>query len=75
MDPRTASIPLVGGPGDGNVVLAVIGPDGRPSLTIILPGRNGLCDAAVYELETCEAEEANWRYCFRVVLVPAASGA
>lgn len=71
MDPRTVSIPLMGGPGDGNAVLAVIGPDNRPSLTIILPGRTGLCDAAVYELETTEGVDDNWCYRFRVVLAPA----
>jgi len=65
MDPTTVSIPLVGGPGDGNRVLVVVGPDGRPSLTLCLPGDNGISSAPVYELESLEAEPSQWRYCFR----------
>jgi hypothetical protein len=57
------------------MVLAVIGPEGRPPLTIVLPGQLGLCDAAMYELESAAAEQANWRYRFRVVLVPAVDSA
>jgi hypothetical protein len=66
MDPTTVSIPLVGGPGDGSRVLVVIGPDGRPSLTMCLVGHGGLADAAVYELEALDAGPAHWCYRFRV---------
>jgi hypothetical protein len=66
MDPTTMSIPLVGGPGDGTRVLVVIGPDGRPSLTMCIMGEGGLADAAVYELEALDAEPEHWCYRFRV---------
>ncbi len=68
MDPTTTVIiPLVGGPANGSVVVAVIGPDGRPPLTHWLIGPAGLADAPVYELEACE-DDTPWLYRFRICL-------
>jgi hypothetical protein len=67
MDPTTVSIPLVGGPGDGNSVLVVVGPDGRPSLTLCLVGDDGISNAPIYELEVRDDGPSHWRYCFRAM--------
>jgi hypothetical protein len=81
MDPTVVTIPMVGGPGHGHVVICVVGPDGRPPLTHWLLGAGGLSRAPMYELESVEVEAAEagereseaapWRYCFRVYLADA----
>jgi hypothetical protein len=65
MEPKTVTIPLVGGPGHGRTVLAVIGPDGRPPLTHPLIADDSLAAAATYELEATDTDETPWRYKFR----------
>jgi hypothetical protein len=58
---------MVGGPGDGHVVICVVGPDGRPPLTHWLTSAGGLARAPIYELETMpDSAPVAWRYCFRV---------
>lgn len=76
MNPEIVIIPLVGGPADGDVVMCVLGPDGRPPLTHWLTGPEGLADAPIYELEaTDDPEQPPWRYCFRICLAdPLACG-
>jgi hypothetical protein len=64
----TVIIPLVGGPGHGQTVEAVPGPDGRPPETHLLIGDGGLGDAVAYVLETTGSTKdgtATWRYLFR----------
>jgi hypothetical protein len=48
MTPTTVRVPFRGGPADGQVAQALLGPDGRPPLTC--PYRHGLADVATYEL-------------------------
>jgi hypothetical protein len=72
MDPTIVSIPLVGGPADGNSVMCVIGPDGLPPMTHWQLGPQGLADAPFYELERVSKDSPPWRYRYRMCVADVA---
>ena len=61
----TVQIPLVGGSGDGDVVLVELDATGRPPLTHHHLNGGGLAQADMYELESVDEPEAPWRYAWR----------
>lgn len=61
----TVEIPLVGGSGDGDVVLVELDATGRPPLTHHHPGPDGLAHADIYELEAVRGPGPPWLYAWR----------
>lgn len=61
----TVEIPLVGGSGDGEVVLVELDATGRPPLTHHHLAEGGLAQADIYELESVDGTGPPWRYAWR----------
>jgi hypothetical protein len=62
VNPKTVTIPLSGGPGDGQTVRAVLDRNGRPPLRHDLVTDGGLDAAATYELGMADT---GWIYRYR----------
>ncbi|MEQ4302232.1 hypothetical protein ABNF97_12705 [Plantactinospora sp. B6F1] len=61
----TTEIPLVGGAGDGDIVIVDLDVHGRPPLTHHLVVDGGLARAEIYELEATPGERPPWLYRWR----------
>lgn len=61
----SATIPLVGGPADGEVVTVELDVRGRPPLTHHRVHGEGLSGADVYELESVAGQPTRWLYRWR----------
>ena len=61
----SATIPLVDGPADGQVVTVELDLSGRPPLTHHHIGDEGLSGADIYEVESVAGQRRQWLYRWR----------
>lgn len=61
----SATIPLVDGPADGQVITVELDVSGRPPLTHHHIREEGLGGADIYELESVAGRAEQWRYRWR----------